>query len=642
LPAGPRRTATLIAGLLAGLATAAAAVEPELGVAAAGAALSNTRLHLEITVEGAAEPIPVTISADGRALREVLLAAGRHEEIVPEALLGWGRHTIEVASGGARATAEIYALPGWLSLLPPLIAIGLAIAFKDVLLALFLGVFSGAMCLFGWNPFTALARTVDHFVAPAITDSGQASILVFTLMLGGMVGLVTKSGGTQGIVKRLSRFATDPRRGQTATWLMGVLVFFDDYSNALIVGSTMRPLSDRLKISREKLAYIVDSTSAPVASVVPFSSWIGFEVGLIAAALTALDLPFDAYTTFLASIPYRFYPIFALVLGLSIAVTGRDFGPMATAERRARSTGKLMADGAVPLADFGEERLAPPDGTPLRAINALAPILTIIVITLLGLFLTGSAGASRADASSTADWIRQIMGNADSYKALLWASLGGVLVGAALPLAQRILTLRQTMEGMIEGFKSMLLALVVLTLAWSIGAVCNELHTADFLVRLTAGVLSVHWLPVVVFLLSAVVAFATGSSWGTLSILMPLVIPIAHAIAGSAGLEVGAAGYATVLVGTISSVLAGSVWGDHCSPISDTTILSSTASGCDHIAHVRTQLPYALAAGVLGMVLGDIPTAFGMSPWISLFVGSILIVAGVRWLGKPALEPSRS
>ena len=621
----------LIALALAGAALA----EPTLEVSAAGAALSGTQLHLDVEVGGTEEAVAVSFLIDGAQVHEETLTAGSHEVVIERASLSSGTHSVVASSRGVVAQAEVRVLPGWLSLLPPLLAIGLAIAFKDVLLSLFLGVFGGAMVLNGWNPLTSLARTIDQFIAPTLTDGGQASILVFTLLLGGMVALVTRSGGTHGIVERLRSFATTAVRGQVATWLMGVLIFFDDYSNSLIVGSTMRPLSDRLKISREKLAYIVDSTAAPVASVVPFSSWIGFEVGLIAAAVTALGLPFDGYNLFLSSIPFRFYPIFALVLGFTIAVSGRDFGPMWKAERRARTTGKVSDDDATPLSDFGAEKLAPPEGAPRRALNAFVPILGIIVITVLGLWLTGRAGLVRADYGSASEWTRAILGNSDSYKALLWASLGGVILAALLPLAQRILTFAQTMEAMVEGFKSMLLALIVLTLAWSIGSVCTELHTADYVVRLTEAVLSPQWLPAIVFVLSALIAFATGSSWGTLSILMPLVIPIAHAVAGSAGMAVTDATYSTVLVGTISSVLAGSVWGDHCSPISDTTILSSTASGCDHIAHVRTQIPYALGAGLLGIVVGDIPTAYGMSPWISLLLGSVIIVVVVRWLGRP-------
>jgi Na+/H+ antiporter NhaC len=284
--------------------------------------------------------------------------------------------------------------------------------------------------------------------------------------------------------------------------------------------------------------------------------------------------------------------------------------------------------------------MEPPAGIPHRALNAVLPILTVVVVTLAGLWTSGAAALDRADYATTGEWVREVFGASDPYNSLLWASLAGVVVAVLLPLAQRLVSIKESMEGMVEGFKSMLLALVVLILAWSIGEVCDQLRTADYLVGATEGVLSPHWLPVLVFVLAAATAFATGTSWGTMSILVPLVIPICHGLAVSAGLEPAADGaYYTLMLGTISSVLAGAVWGDHCSPISDTTILSSMASGCDHIAHVRTQLPYALGIGVLGMVIGDIPTAYGLSPWISLLVGTAVIVAGVLWLGKKVPGP---
>ncbi|MEZ5332812.1 MAG: Na+/H+ antiporter NhaC family protein [Thermoanaerobaculia bacterium] len=625
----------LLAALLLGLA-APAARATSLSASADGAVLAHSGLHLLVTLEDAPsqEPVALTVTAEGRTLGTTEIRPGETAVVLPDANLAAGRHVVELAAAGTSGRVEVRAFSGWLSIVPPLVAIGLALLFKDVLVSLFVGILTGCFLLFGWNPFTAFGRAIDHFVAGAVADHDRASILVFTTLLGGMVGLITRSGGTHGIVERLQRYATSPRRGQLATWVLGLLVFFDDYANTLIVGSTMRPITDRLRVSREKLAYMVDATAAPVASIAPISSWIGFEVGLIAAAFTALDLPLNAYTTFVASIPFRFYPIFALIFGLTIAATGRDFGPMLTAERRASRTGKVLADDAVPLADFGAERLAPPDHTPKRARNAFLPILAVMAVAVVGMYLSGSAGLARGDYASEFEWLREVFSNADSYAALLWASLSGVIVAAALPLLQKILSVREAMEGMVEGFKSMLMALVVLVLAWSIGSVCDELHTADFVVGLTADVLSPHWLPVLVFLISALVAFATGTSWGTLGILMPLVVPIAHGLSSGFGMAVGSPHYMTIMVGTVSSVLAGSVWGDHCSPISDTTILSSTASGCDHIAHVRTQLPYALGVGVLGMLIGDIPTAFGMSPWLSLFLGTGVIIGGVLWLGR--------
>lgn len=598
--------------------------------------LSGLPLRLEVLVPGDPDddPVEVRFEIDNKPATRLDLAPGSHEIELQEPVLATGSHTLRATAGATTVEIELRALSPWLSLLPPLIAIALALITKEVLLSLFVGVFSGALFLANWNPITALARTIDGYVAPSMADPDNAAILVFTTLLGGMVGLINRSGGTLAIVERIQRFATDPRRGQLATWLLGVAIFFDDYSNVLIVGSTMRPITDRLKISREKLAYIVDSTAAPVASIFPISSWIGFEVGLIAAAFAAVGIPMNAYTTFVASIPYRFYPIFALVLGLTIAISGRDFNPMLRAERRARRTGKLLADGDTPLANFDDESVVPPEGTPHRAINAVVPILAVIVVTIVGMMTSGGQGLARADFPGTGAWLREVFGNANSIAALCWASLTGALLALGLPLVQRIFTIRQGLAAMVEGFKSVFLALVVLILAWSIGSVCDQLRTADFLVHLTSGILSPHLLPAIIFILSAAVAFATGSSWGTLGILMPLVVPVANSLSVGIGLGMDSPAYATIMIGTISSVLAGSVWGDHCSPISDTTILSSTASGSDHIAHVRTQLPYALSAGVIGILLGDLPTAFGLSPWISLVLGSVVIVTGVLWLGK--------
>ena len=647
---GRRRGAPLLVGLLVAAGLAAAlptiaqpaaaqtAAAPELSATTSGAAHAGGDLTLAVTLgDGFSGETPVTVSSGGRVLGSYRLGPGEHEVVVADAGLRGGRHTVVVAAGGASAEVAVRSVAGWLSIVPPLLAIGLALVFKDVLVSLYLGVFAGAMILVQWRPIAAFARSIDTFILPALADSDHAKIILFTTLLGGMVGVITRSGGTQGIVERIAPFATTSRRGQLATWLLGVAIFFDDYANTLIVGSTMRPITDRLRISREKLAYIVDSTAAPVTSVVPISTWIGFEVGLIAAAVAALGLDVSAFSLFLASIPYRFYPLLALVLGFTIAATGRDFGPMLRAERRATDHGHVIAPGDKPLAEYGSSVLEPPAGAPRRAVNAVLPILTVIGVTLAGLYVTGAAalaGSPDAPDGGTWAWWREVVAASDSLTTLLWASLAGVVVALLLPLAQRLLGVKEGVEAMVEGCKAMLMALIVLTLAWAIGAVCTELGTADYVVGLVDGVLSAHWLPVLVFLLSAAVSFSTGTSWGTMAILIPLVIPIAHGLATAGGQVAGGDLYMTILVGTVSSVLAGSVWGDHCSPISDTTILSSTASSCDHIAHVRTQLPYALGIGVLGMVVGDIPTAYGLSPWISLAVGTAVIVGGVLWLGK--------
>lgn len=576
----------------------------------------------------AGRALQVTGLLDGTPLPAAELVAGDDgggRAVFGAIDLAPGHHVVAIAVDGAAAEVDFRVIPGWLSILPPLVAIGLALAFRDVLVALLVGIFGGALILAEWNPLVAFARTIDGYIVPAVADGDHAAILVFTTLLGGMVGAITKSGGTHGIIRRLAPFATDSRRGQVATWLMGVAVFFDDYANTLIVGPTMRPITDRLRISREKLAYLVDSTAAPVVCLFPISTWVGFELGLIGDAFEKAGIPYESYSAFLSSVPYRFYPILALVAVLAIALTRVDLGPMRAAEERAARTGALLPPGARPIAEYGSDATEPPADIPKRARNALLPILTVVAVTLLGLYVTGAAGKTRTADLSTVEWLRDVFGDANSFHALLWASLAGVLVAVLLPLAQRLLKLAEALGAVVEGMKSMLLALVVLTLAWGLSAVCDGLQTADYLVALTEGNVAPVWMSTLTFVLAAAIAFATGSSWGTLGILQPLVIPIVHNLSIGAGHAVGSAAYDTFLFSTIASVLAGSVWGDHCSPISDTTILSSMATGCDHIAHVRTQLPYALGVGMLGILVGEIPSAFGLPPWVSLLLGSAVI-----------------
>ena len=478
-------------------------------------------------------PTDVAFSVDGSLIETRSLEPGTNEVRLESIQLSGGNHTITLQSHRGQAELKLRVIPGWLSVLPPLLAIVLALWFKDVLLALILGVFSGALILNSWNPLAAFGRTTDYFIRNSLADTDHASILIFTLFLGGMVGVVTKSGGTLGVVSRVSGFATSLRRGQLTTWAMGLLIFFDDYANTLIVGPTMRPITDRLRISREKLAYLVDSTAAPVASLIPISTWVGYEVGLIATALAGLGLELDPYTTFLETIPFRFYPIFALVMVFAVGFFGRDFGPMLHAERRALKDGMVLAEGDVPLSDFSTEGLEPPTGIDPRARNALLPILTVLVVTLLGLYSSGAAGL---DPSITGmERFRQILKGADSYSALIWSSASGLFVALILSALQPGLALRDTTNALIEGFKSMLMALTVLILAWSLGAVTSEMHTADFIVGVTEGVLSPVFFPVIVFVVSAAIAFATGTSWATMAILIPLVVPVIHRLAMNAG-----------------------------------------------------------------------------------------------------------
>jgi Na+/H+ antiporter NhaC len=525
---------------------------------------------------------------------------------------------------------SVRVFPGLLSIIPPLLAILFALIFRQVILSLILGVYIGAVFIHDYNPLTGLLRLIDKYIINSISDVSHIQILVFTLLFGGVIGLISKSGGTRGIANVITKFAKNRRSTMLSAWLSGLVIFFDDYANTLIVGNLMRPVTDRMKISREKLSFIVDATAAPVASVFIISSWIGYEVGLIQDGLTMIGSDANAYTTFLATIPFRFYPIVMLFFVFFISYTQRDFGPMYKAERRALVEGKLFngkekakADLAHASEIFGNEDKA-------KWYNGIIPILVIIFGTIIGLIYTGINSLQEQSISEYG--LREIISNSDSYLALLWSSFSACIVAAAMIITQKIMSLSETIDAWFIGLRSMLLAVIILVLAWAIGAITVEMKTADYIISLIGDNISPHYLPVIIFLVAGLTSFATGTSWGTMAILMPIVIPLSYSVSGLYGLD--AIESTLILQGVISSVLAGCVFGDHCSPISDTTILSSMASGCNHVDHVRTQLPYAVLVAIVCMLLGDIPTAFGLSPYLSLGVISIVIIGFVFFIGK--------
>ena len=544
-----------------------------------------------------------------------------------------GAVQVDVVRGAATiGQATTRAIPGWWSIIPPVLAIAMALAFKRVIPALFLGVWIGAWIFVGgWftGLFWGVLEAFQVYVLNAMTDAGRASIILFSLMIGGMVGIISKNGGTQGIVQKIIGWADTPKRGQVATALLGIGIFFDDYANTLIVGNTMRPVTDRLRISREKLAYIVDSTAAPIATLAFVTTWIGFQVGLIGEAVAGIEgFTEGAYSIFLNSLAYSFYPILALYFVFVVANSNRDFGPMYRAEQRARTTGDVLSKNAHVDEAAGEsDELEAKADIPHRAFNAVIPIVVLVGAVLAGLYWTGLASAG-PDAS-----LREIIGDADSYKSLMWGSLLGVLVAAALSVGQRILTLEETVEAWYSGLKSMLFAMIILVLAWALSNVTEVLHTAEYLTSVLGETLAPGVVPAIVFILAATTAFATGSSWGTMGILMPLIIPLVWAVLQLNDMAQPA--HYHIIYSSVSCVLAGAVWGDHCSPISDTTILSSMASGCDHIDHVRTQLPYAMSVGLVALLLGTLPAGFGFPWWISLPVGALLLSILLRTAGTP-------
>ncbi len=513
------------------------------------------------------------------------------------------------------------------SLLPPLVAISLALVVREVIASLIAGVWLGTTMLADGNVAAGYLRLVDTSIRGALTDADHVSIILFSMLLGGMVGVMSRSGGTYGVVQALEGLVTNRRRAQVATWLMGILIFFDDYSNTLIVGNAMRPVTDRHRISREKLAYLVDSTAAPVACVAIFSSWIGYQVSLVGDALESVGSDLNPITVFIQSIPYAFYPLFALTLTFAVAVSRRDWGPMLKAERRALE-GQLLSSTAQPLADYESTGLIPDEETPCRWWNAAVPVVLVVIVTIVGLYVSGAMalkGQGIAGAS-----LREVVDASDPFTVLLWASLVGVTAAVVLAVIQDVLGLREALLAVVAGFKSMLAAVVVLVLAWSLGGVCVDLGTADFLVAVVGPAVPAVLLPAAVFLVAAGVSFATGTSWGTMAILTPLAVPV---------MVLNPEGTQAMIAATVAAILGGSVFGDHCSPISDTTIMSSMASSCDHVDHVRTQLPYALFGAVLAVVIGYLPSVgLGIAPGFALLAGLVAIALWVRFVGQPVEE----
>jgi len=487
----------------------------------------------------------------------------------------------------------------WLAILPPLIAIVLAVATREVLMSLVIAVFVGATIVAG-NPLDGFTSLLNTHIVGALTDSWNVSILIFCLSIGGLIGIIERNGGTKGLANLLVKRAVTVKSALLTTWLLGIAIFFDDYANSLIVGNSMRPITDRLGISREKLAFIVDSTAAPISSMALISTWVGMELGLIQEGIEKLGLDLGAYDVFLRSIPFRFYSVLALVFVLIIIFTGRDYGPMKSAELKAMKN-RLVEDEETQILSS-------------KWYNAVIPFLVVIGVTVLGLYQNGGGfeGLSIQDAFS----------NADASVVLLWSSFAGIVVAWMMSLLTGTLKVTEISEAFVEGVKSMVVPAMILTLAWTLGGINGELGTAELMVNVIGNNLPTFMVPTIMFLVPAVVAFSTGTSWGTNAIVMPIAIELAYLTGG-----------VDLIVPTIGAVLTGAVMGDHLSPVSDTTIMSSMASGCDHISHVKTQIPYALTIAGVAILFGFIPAGLGVNPLISLVLSSIALYTVVKVIG---------
>lgn len=468
---------------------------------------------------------------------------------------------------------DISQTAGWWSLLPPVLAIGLALITRQVFLSLGLGIAAGYLILAGGNPVVATFDTIDAAVA-VFSDAGNTRIILFTLVVGALIALIQRSGGVAGFIARLLSWldkrtqSADAKDQRVLVELLalgtGMLIFIESNISILTVGTLFRPVTDKLGMPREKLALIADTGSAPSCVLIPFNAWGAYLMGLIAAQ--GLSQPFSQLVQ---ATLFNFYPMLIIVILLVVILSRRDIGEMRTAEAR----GTVLRDGAVPMIADEAADIPPKDGVPTRAINMILPILTMVVLVPTFLIMTGEGTG----------WFARMQDGSGS-SAVLYATSIAVALAIILYKAQGVLGVRDSVETSLKGMAGMVPLAILMLLAFSLGALCRTLGTGVFTAEVTSQFLSPALMPALVFLISCFVAFSTGTSWGTFAIMIPIAVPLA----ASYGMDPSLA---------IAAAIGGGVFGDHCSPTSDTSIIASMATGSDHIDHIRTQLPYALVAG---------------------------------------------
>ena len=498
------------------------------------------------------------------------------------------------------------------SVVPPIVAVVVALTTKRVLFALFISVWVGGIIKCGGNPLEAVAISFD-WIKDVMTDEWNSRFLVLIALLGSGAAFMFKTGGSLAITKALEKKLQTAKRAQMFAWVLGIVVFFNDYVNSVIVGNATRDITARHNVSREKLSYVLDATAAPMATIGPVSDWIGYQVSLIAAAFAAISLV-DAkpYISFLYSIPWNFYCLLSLA-AVPMVILGKDFGPMAKAELRARKTGKLIAEGDTPLSNVEVDIGEPYAPEKAKVIHFILPLTVLIVVSVWGLWFTGGGLEGKS--------IMTVLADAAVDKALTWGAFAMTITSLLLAIQQKV-PFEECENIMLKGFRTMLPALLIMILAWSIGTVCKSLGTAQYIVDLTKDWMTPAILPTLIFVIGMCIAFATGTSWGTMAILTPIGIPLAHT-----------AGDMNLVYITIGAIFSGSIFGDHCSPISDTTVMSSIFAQSDHIAHVKTQIPYALTVAGVSAILFML-SSFITSGFVLLGLGIVLQFFIFRMLGS--------
>lgn len=607
----------------------------------------------------------VPLAARQRAARGLgALSGAPLERLRPRPQLadgGGGARAVAMSLRGGAAVAAAIA-PHWTSLLPPLATIAVSLVAKQVIIALLAGLWAGA-CLLHANPVVALLRSVDTYALEALADPDHAGILIFTLLLGGAIGLIQKTGGSLGLARAFGPLARTRRRAAGTTFGLSSLIFFDDYSSVLITGNSLRKPAARAGLSLEKFAMIVHTMGTCVASLSPVSSWTGLQLGYVAGAVAAAGLDMDGFSMMLATLPYRLLPLIFIGLVAVSAFSGRDFGAIADAEAAAAARGPAGAAAgaaavdAPPAAEEGGP-LDPKPGTPLRPLNALLPFGAIIVSAFLGMLVDG---ATRLGPAARGAGVFGMLAACDSVRALIWASLAGTGTALALALGQRILNVQEALAAWMEGMKDVLEPCVILTLAWALGAVIADVKAAEFLAGLLKGGLPKPALPPLLVLLCYAMSYATGSAAGarapaghrararrirspascaprhappsgagTMGVIFPLAAPLAASLSG------GDLGFVKNCFGAI---LGSSLWGNICSPIADTTIMTVLATKCPLPAHVSAITQYASLAGAIALAANVLLSLGVVGPGGALLTGLAMVgVSATRFRPEPAAK----
>ena len=458
----------------------------------------------------------------------------------------------------------------WLSVIPPLFAILLAIKTRQVFLSLFFGIVVGWIIISNGNILVGLELSIQSII-DVFKDAGNTRVIIFCALVGALISLTQANGGVQGFVDFIQKknIVTSRKRASVLSFFVGCLVFIESSISCLVTGTIFHPVFEKFKISREKLAYICDTTSSPICILIPLNAWGAYVISLLEKESSFSGMS-DPVSLFLSTIPLNFYAILSVLFAGFIAFSYKDFGAMKKAEIRSLETGKTFADGAVAMISEDVASLKPKKGIKHKSLNMIIPIAVMIIMMPVSLLITGDGNITSGSGSTS----------------VLWSVLTAIIVAGLISLIQRILTLKEVMDYTLKGISGLVPLAILMILAFSIGDTCRTLGTGIYVASLSKDLLSPSFIAPILFISSAFISFSTGTSWGTFAIMIPIAVPTA--IYSDASLSL-----------SIAAVLSGSIFGDHCSPISDTTIVSSMASACDHIDHVRTQLPYAMFLAIL-------------------------------------------